>query len=79
MDKNKEVHIKNQLIRQRKDKSSVDKVGNQRFRLFFKSGNATILVAKGLTRNQIKILTGEFKSNLENYNSKVEGVWLVIK
>ena len=79
MDKNKEIHTKNQLIRQRKDKSSVDKVGNQRFRLFFKSGNATILVAKGLTRNQIKILTGEFKSNLDNYNSKVEGVWLVVK
>lgn len=79
MDKDKKVHIKNQLIRQRKDKSSVDKVGNQRFRLFFKSGNATMLVAKGLTRNQIKILTGEFKSNLDNYNSKVEGVWLVVK
>lgn len=75
----KKIHIKNQLIRQRKDKSSVDKVGNQRFRLFFKSGNATILVAKGLTRNQIKILTGEFKSNLDNYNSKVEGIWLVVK
>lgn len=79
MDKSKKIHIKNQPIRQRKDKSSVDKVGNQRFRLFFKSGNATILVAKGLTRNQIKILTGEFKSNLDNYNSKVEGVWLVVK
>lgn len=79
MDKDKKVHIKNQLIRQRKDKSSIDKVGNQRFRLFFKSGNATILVAKGLTRNQIKILTEEFKSNLDNYNSKVEGVWLVVK
>lgn len=79
MDKDKKVHIKNQLIRQRKDKSSVDKVGNQRFRLFFKSGNATILIAKGLTKNQIKILTGEFKSNLDNYNSKVEGAWLVVK
>lgn len=76
---NKKVHIKNQLIRQRKNKSSVDKVGNQRFRLFFKSGNATILVAKGLTRNQIKILTEEFKSNLDNYNSRVEGVWLIVK
>lgn len=79
MDKSKKIHIKNQPIQQRKDKSSVDKVGNQRFRLFFKSGNATILVAKGLTKNQIKILTGEFKSNLDNYNSKIEGVWLVIK
>lgn len=79
MDKDKKVHIKNQLIRQRKDKSSVDKVGNQRFRLFFKSGNATILIAKGLTKNQIKILIGEFKSNLDNYNSKIEGVWLVVK
>lgn len=76
---NKEVHIKNQLIRQRKDKSSVDKVGNPRFRLFFKSGNATMLVAKGLTKNQIKILTEEFKTNLDNYNSKIEGFWLVVK
>lgn len=79
MDKSKKIHIKNQPIQQRKDKSSIDKVGNQRFRLFFKSGNATMLIAKGLTRNQIKILTGEFKSNLDNYNSKVEGVWLVVK
>lgn len=77
--KEKKIKSQNQQINQRKDKDTIDKVGNQRFRLFFKSGNATILVAKGLTRNQIKILTGEFKSNLDNYNSKIEGVWLVIK
>lgn len=77
--KEKKIKSQNQQINQRKDKDTIDKVGNQRFRLFFKSGNATILVAKGLTRNQIKILTGEFKSNLDNYNSKVEGVWLVVK
>lgn len=76
---NKKSSYKNQLVKQRKDKSSVDKVGNPRFRLFFKSGNATILVAKGLTRNQIKILTEEFKSNIDNYNSKLEGFWLVVK
>lgn len=77
--KENKIKSQNQQINQRKDKDTIDKVGNQRFRLFFKSGNATILVAKGLTRNQIKILTGEFKSNLDNYNSKIEGVWLVIK
>lgn len=77
--KEKKIKSQNQQINQRKDKDTIDKVGNQRFRLFFKSGNATILVAKGLTRNQIKILTGEFKSNLDNYNSKIEGVWLVVK
>ena len=76
---NKKSSYKNQLVKQRKDKSSVDKVGNPRFRLFFKSGNATILVAKGLTKNQIKILTEEFKTNLDNYNSKIEGFWLVVK
>lgn len=76
---NKEVHIKNQLIRQRKDKSSVDKVGNQRFRLFFKSGGASILIAKGLTKNEIYILTKQFENNLKNYNSKLEGVWLIVK
>lgn len=76
---NKEVHIKNQLIRQRKDKSSVDKVGNHRFRLFFKSGGASILIAKGLTKNEIYILTKQFENNLKNYNSKLEGVWLIAK
>lgn len=76
---NKEVHIKNQLIKQRKDKSSVDKVGNPRFRLFFKSGGASILIAKGLTKNEIYILTKQFENNLKNYNSKLEGVWLIVK
>ena len=76
---NKEVHIKNKLIRQRKDKSSVDKVGNPRFRLFFKSGGASILIAKGLTKNEIYILTKQFENNLKNYNSKLEGVWLIVK
>lgn len=76
---NKEVHIKNQLVKQRKDKSSVDKVGNPRFRLFFKSGGASILIAKGLTKNEIYILTKQFENNLKNYNSKLEGVWLIVK
>lgn len=76
---NKGVHIKNQLVKQRKDKSSVDKVGNTRFRLFFKSGGASILIAKGLTKNEIYILTKQFENNLKNYNSKLEGVWLIVK
>lgn len=73
------VHIKNQQIQQRKDKSAVDSVGNKRFRLFFKSGGASILVAKGLTKNEIIILTKQFENNLKNYDSKLEGVWLSVK
>lgn len=76
---NKKSSYKNQLIKQRKDKSSVDKVGNPRFRLFFKSGGASILIAKGLTKNEIYILTKQFENNLKNYNSKLEGVWLIVK
>lgn len=78
MEKTK-VHIKNQQIQQRKDKAAVDSVGNKRFRLFFKSGGASILVAKGLTKNEICILTKQFESNLKNYDSKLEGVWLSVK
>lgn len=78
MEKTK-VHIKNQQFQQRKDKAAVDSVGNKRFRLFFKSGGASILVAKGLTKNEIVILTKQFGDNLKNYNSKLEGVWIIVK
>lgn len=78
MEKTK-VHIKNQQFQQRKDKAAVDSVGNKRFRLFFKSGGASILVAKGLTKNEIYILTKQFENNLKNYNSKLEGVWIIVK
>lgn len=77
--KKTKVHIKNQQIQQRKDKAAVDSVGNKRFRLFFKSGGASILVAKELTKNEIVILTKQFKNNLKNYDSKLEGVWLSVK
>lgn len=77
--KKTKVHIQNQQHQQRKDKSAVDKVGNKRFRLFFKSGGASILVAKGLTKNEVYILTKQFENNLKNYDSKLEGVWLSVK
>lgn len=77
--KKTKVHIQNQQIQQWKDKAAVDSVGNKRFRLFFKSGGASILVAKGLTKNEICILTKQFESNLKNYDSKLEGVWLSVK
>ena len=77
--KKTKVHIQNQQFQQRKDKAAVDSVGNPRFRLFFKSGEASILVAKELTKNEITILTTEFRNNLKNYNSKLEGVWLIVK
>lgn len=77
--KKTKVHIQNQQIQQRKDKAAVDSIGNKRFRLFFKSGGASILVAKELTKNEIIILTKQFENNLKNYNSKLEGVWIVVK
>lgn len=78
--KKTKVHIQqNQQHPQRKDKSAVDEVGNKRFRLFFKSRGASILVAKGLTKNEVYILTKQFENNLKNYDSKLEGVWLSVK
>lgn len=77
--KKTKVHIQNQQIQQRKDKAAVDSVGNKRFRLFFKSGGASILITKGLTKNEIVILTKQFGDNLKNYNSKLEGVWIIVK
>lgn len=77
--KKTKVHIQNLQIQQRKDKAAVDSVGNKRFRLFFKSGGASILIAKGLTKNEIVILTKQFGDNIKNYNSKLEGVWIIVK
>ena len=77
--KKTKVHIQNHQIQQRKDKAAVDSVGNKRFRLFFKSGGASILIAKGLTKNEIVILTKQFGDNIKNYNSKLEGIWIVVK
>ena len=79
MKKTKVYIQQNQQHPQRKDKSAVDKVGNKRFRLFFKAGGASILVAKGLTKNEVYILTKQFENNLKNYDSKLEGVWLSVK
>ena len=77
--KKAKVNIQNQQIQQRKDKVAVDSVSNKRFRLFFKSGGASILIANGLTKNEIVIITKQFSDNLKNYNSKLEGVWIVVK
>ena len=77
--KKTKIHIQNQQNQQRKDKAAVDSVGNKRFRLFFKSGGASILVAKELAKNEIVILTKQLENNLKNYNSKLEGVWIVVK
>ena len=77
--KKAKVNIQNQQIQQRKDKVAVDSVSNKRFRLFFKSGGASILIANGLTKKEIVIITKQFSDNLKNYNSKLEGVWIVVK
>lgn len=70
---------KNQQIQQNKDKTAVDSVGNKRYRVFLKDGNSTMLLAKGLTKNQILILTTRIKNDLETYGSKLEGNFITVK
>lgn len=70
---------KNQQIQQNKDKSITDSVGVKRYRVFIKSGNSTMLLAKGLTKNQILILTTRIKNDLETYGSKLEGNFITVK
>jgi len=56
-----------------------DKEGNSRYRLFFKSGNSTMLFAQGLTRPAIKALTTQIDNIIQKLDSKIEGQWIITK
>ena len=56
-----------------------DKEGNSRYRLFFKSGNSTMLFAQGLTRSSIKVLTSQIDNTISKLGSKIEGQWIITK
>lgn len=69
----------NQVHPPRPNKSHIDILGNDRNRLWFKSGNSTMLFAQGLTRNAIKCLTSNIQSTLSQLGVKLEGQWLITR
>ena len=64
--------IKNQQNPPLPKKKRVDSQGNDRLRIFAKSGNATLLIASSLTKNACDILEAHIKGSIENLGGKLE-------
>lgn len=57
-------------------KKRVDSVGNDKRKLYFKSGGATITLIKSLTENQAKIIENVVHNIVEDLHLKLEGTFI---
>ena len=71
------VRTKNQLNPPLPKKKRVDSLGNNRKRLFLKSGNATMLFCKGLTEPGCKVLIEKIDEFMSKMGTQIEGTWLI--
>ena len=71
--------IVNQLHSPKPAKERVDKLGNSYYRLWFKSGNSTMLFAEKLTKEAIKCFISNTDKYLSQIHGKREGKWLITK
>lgn len=60
-------------------KKRVDAAGNDRRRIFAKSGNATLLLAKGLTSNACDVLTANIIDSIRDLGGTLECTFLITK
>lgn len=58
-------------------KKRVDNLGNSRKRVYIKSGNATMLLCKGLTDNGAKVFINHMQNYAERLGTKIEGTFLI--
>lgn len=72
------VH-QNQVHPPRPRTARVDPQGNDRRRIFFKSGNSTMLFCTGLTENGAKSMQRRLIEHLKKLGTKLEGNFIVIK
>jgi len=63
----------NQLNPPLPKKKRVDKLGNDRRRLWFKAGNSTMLVCKGVTENAAKVISESLTDICEKLGTHLEG------
>ena len=73
----KKVKKQNQLHPPLPKKKRVDVAGNDKRRVYFKSGNSTMLLAKGLTENGAKVVQNVLENILTDLGTKLEGrlIW----
>ena len=72
------MRFQNQLHQPRKKTKTVDKLGNQRRRTWFKCGNSTMLFTE-CTPEAAKCLNRSLKELLQAYGCKLEGTFIVTK
>lgn len=78
-DQKTNITTANQLHSPKPAKVRVDKLGNDRYRLWFKSGNSTMLFTKGLTKNAANCLISNIDRYMSQLHVKLEGTWLITK
>lgn len=71
------IKKQNQLHPPLPKKKRVDVAGNDKRRVYFKSGNSTMLLAKGLTENGAKVVQNVLENILTDLGTKLEGrlIW----
>lgn len=57
----------------------VDSAGNDRRRFVAKSGNATLILASGLTQNACEVLEASIRGSVKNLGGTVECQFLTIR
>lgn len=73
------ISSKNQQNPPLPKKKRVDSQGNDKRRVFAKSGTATLLLVSGMTENSAKAFIESFKTNAERLGGKVECNFLMIR
>ena len=66
------AETKNQQNPPRPKRVRVDKNGNDRKRFYAKSGNATLCIASGLTKNACEVLEAHIKGSVRNLGGEME-------
>lgn len=69
----------NQVHPPRPKKMRVDTLGNDRRKIFFKSGNSTMLFCKDLTENGARAMSIRLTEHLKRLGTKLEGSFIVVK
>lgn len=67
------VNVQNQLYPPPPKKKRVDTLGSDRRGAYFKSGNTTTLLARGLTTNGVKALATNLEDMCNKLGTKLEG------
>lgn len=55
----------------------IDALGNDRYRVYFKEGNSTMLFCKGLTKPAVQVMIKRLKEHLAKLGTKLEGTFII--